>query len=95
MAEFRDDSTKNWMRSFKNYEENGFGAMTWADYLEAMIDTDPIVVKIRMEAPKAFLIGNQTLLNDLKTRNDPTGSRIRIELSQKIRTMKTESFLLF
>ena len=84
MSEFRDDVTKTWMRSFKNYDEDGFSAVSWVDYLEEMIDTDEVFIKTRMVAPKAYILGNQTLLGELKARNDPSGSRIRIELMQKL-----------
>lgn len=86
MTEFRDDVTKTWMRSFKNYEEDGFSAVSWVEYLEEMIDTDEVFIKTRMVAPQAYILGNQTLLDELKARNDPSGSRIRIELMQKLGT---------
>jgi hypothetical protein len=88
MTEFRDDVTKNFMRSFKNYDKDGFSVVTWLDYLESMIDMDPVMMKTRMVAPKAFIIGNATLLDELRARNDPSGSRIRIELSHKIGTFQ-------
>ena len=72
------------MCAFKNFATDGFTKVSWMEYMEGMIDMGPVYIKTRMPAPKAFIIGNQTLLDELKARNDTKGSRIRIELSNKL-----------
>ena len=68
-----------------NFEEDEFQTVSFRDYIISMIDLDPFYVKIRLEPMKAFLIGNETLLNMVRAR---AGEKIVIELSEKIEPRK-------
>ena len=61
MEEFRDDVSMKFIKNFKGIDKNDFKNITWQEYIETMISTDPLDVQVRMVPPKAYLIG-ETLM---------------------------------